>query len=40
MIEEIKNDGSEVENNEDLEIEKKKALYWSTLGIGCSDYYC
>lgn len=40
MIEEMKNDGFNIENNEDIEIEEKKSLYWSSLGIGVIDYYC
>lgn len=40
MIEEMRNDGLDIENNEDIEIEKKKSLYWSSLGIGVIGYYC
>lgn len=40
MIEDMKNDGLDTENNEDIEIEKKKSQYWSSLGIGCVGYYC
>ncbi|MGL5694415.1 MAG: hypothetical protein ACRCXA_10070 [Peptostreptococcaceae bacterium] len=40
MIQEMKNDGLDIENNEDVEIENKKSRYWSSLGIGVRDYYC
>lgn len=39
MIEEMQKDGIDTEHNENIEIEKKKASYWATLGIGCKDYY-
>lgn len=39
MIEEMKNDGLDIENNEDIEIEKRKSLYWSSIGIGIIGYY-
>lgn len=40
MIEEMKNDGLDIENNEDIESEKRKSLYWSSVGIGVIGYYC
>lgn len=39
MIKEMKNAGIDTDNNENIEIEKKNALHWATLGIGCKGYY-
>lgn len=39
MIEEMKSNNVDIENSEELEIEKKQASYWATIGIGCRNYY-
>lgn len=39
MIEEMKAEGIDVENNEDLETDKRRANHWATIGIGIPDYY-
>lgn len=39
MIEEMKANGVSIEDNEDLEFEKKKAEHWATIGIGVDGYY-
>ncbi len=39
MIEEMKEEGVQIEGNEDLEVEKKRAYHWATIGIGRSGYY-
>ena len=39
MIEEMKSDGIDTENNEDLEFEKRKARHWATIGFGRKGYY-
>lgn len=39
LICDMKADGIEIEGNENLELEKKMAYHWSTLGIGRKDYY-
>lgn len=39
-IEEMKADGIDIENNEDLEEEKKMARHWATIGVGTKGYYC
>lgn len=39
MIEEIKSFGISAENNEDLENDKRKALYFATIGAGAAGYY-
>ncbi len=39
MIAEMKEDGVEIEGNEDIEEEKKKADYWATFGFGVKGYY-
>lgn len=39
MIAEMKEDGVEIEGNEDIEEEKKRADYWATFGFGVKGYY-
>lgn len=39
MIQEMKEEGIDVWDYEDIEVEKKKANYWATIGIGKEDYY-
>ncbi|SFS03913.1 hypothetical protein [Anaeromicropila populeti] len=39
MIEEMKENGVSIEENADLEFEKKKAEHWATIGIGVAGYY-
>ncbi len=39
MIEEMKADGIPTENNEDVELEMRKANHWATIGVGVAGYY-
>ena len=39
MIIEMKQDGIDVLNNEDLENDRKRAMHWATIGIGKPGYY-
>lgn len=39
MIQEMKEDGENNWDNINIEVEKKKANYWATIGIGKEDYY-
>ncbi len=39
MIDEMKADGIDTENNEMVEEEKRKAEHWAAIGIGCKGYY-
>ncbi len=39
MIEEMKADGIETENNEDLENDKRRSKHWAAIGIGIEGYY-
>lgn len=39
MIEEMREDGIPIENNEDLERDKMKANHWQTIGMGVENYY-
>ena len=36
---EMKQDGIDVLNNEDLENDRKRAMHWATIGIGKPGYY-
>lgn len=39
IIADMKADGVNIENNADLELEKKKANHWAAIGIGRDGYY-
>ena len=39
MIADMEADGVDIEGNEDLEMEKKMAYHWATIGIGRKGYY-
>ena len=39
MIEEMKAGGIPVEDNEDLEADKRRAEHWATIGFGVAGYY-
>lgn len=39
FIKEMQEDGIDIEHNENVAIEREKASYWATLGIGCKNYY-
>lgn len=39
MMDEMKEDGILVENNEDFETDRRRAGHWATIGIGIKGYY-
>ncbi|MBE6023425.1 MAG: hypothetical protein E7231_09355 [Cellulosilyticum sp.] len=39
MTDEMIKEGIDIQDNEDLEIEKQKAFHWATIGIGGKGYY-
>ena len=39
MIEDMKSSGVQIDGNEDISEELKKANHWATIGIGVAGYY-